>query len=283
MPIPGSKANGEVEAVPLDFLDTEWLDSAQMHDAPTTIDPRMLQFSSPTVDLTLASESHQNRARALSLGQESSLTELHSEIESEELDSGPEAAKPKPTVDNGVSGTQKLGASNGGSKNEREGEDEEEEEDELNHDDTWSASKKMPTSKTDRIEGGAMLSKRSDKGKAGKAKSKAGKAKVQVKESEKFSYAPDREPDISNVRIIYHVPDDSDDELVSKVTPGKLNKTGVSTILHRISPMRDPFEYTYKASAKTVSILFQNSYTNSNPYSLLYLVQVGLSSLQSNR
>ena len=282
MPIPGSKANvqrsGEVEAVPLGRLETEWLDPALMPSAPTTIDPRMVQFSGPTVDSTLASKNNQNRAR--SLDQESALTELHSEIESEDLDSAPEAAKP--TVGNAVSGVQKLGALNGGSENEKE-EEEEDEEDELKRDDTWSATKKTRTSKTNPIEGGAMLSKPSDKAKAGKAKSKAGKAKVQVKESEKFSYAPTREPDISNVRIVYHVPDDSDDELVSKVTPGKLYKSGVPTVLHRIGPMEATVPYTYLASSKTVSHLFQNSHTNSNQYSLLYLVQVGLSSLQINR
>ena len=221
-----------------------------------TIDPRMVQLSGPA----LASESYQDLA-PLPHDQQSALsalTEFYSELESEDLNSGPEAAEP--TADDGKSGMQKLRALNGGSKNEREqdedegeGEEDEEEreEDELKQDESGSSRKKTPASK--------MLSKPSDKVQAGKAKSKAGKAKAPVKEEERFPYAPDREPDISNVRIIY-VPDDSDDDLASKVV-GKLYKTGVLTELYRIDPLAETFAYTYRASAKTVSNRFRNSNT----------------------
>jgi hypothetical protein len=255
----GSKANDrhsdEAGRSPLEIIHTGWFES-QIPNVPTTIDPRMVQLSGPA----LASESYQDLA-PLPHDQQSALsalTEFYSELESEDLNSGPEAAEP--TVDDGKSGMQKLRALNGGSKNDREqdedegeGEEDEEEreEDELKQDESGSSRKKTPASK--------MLSKPSDKVQAGKAKSKAGKAKAPVKEEERFPYAPDREPDISNVRIIY-VPDDSDDDLARKVV-GKLYKTGVPTELYPIDPLAEPFAFTYRASAKTVSLLFRNSNT----------------------
>jgi hypothetical protein len=248
----GSKANDrhsdEAGRSPLEIIHTGWFES-QIPNAPMTIDPRMVQLSGPA----LASESYQDLA-PLPHDQQSALsalTEFYSELESEDLNSGPEAAEP--TADDGKSGMQKLRALNGGSKNEREQDEDEEEgeEDELKQDESSSSRKKTPTSK--------MSSKPSDRVQAGKAKSKAGKAKAPVKEEERFPYAPDREPDISNVRIIY-VPDDSDDDLARKVV-GKLYKTGVLTELYRIDPLAETFAYTYHASAKTVSNRFRNSNT----------------------
>jgi hypothetical protein len=238
-----------IEPAPRSSIDTVWHDAPPMPDAPTTINPRLVEFSRPTDD------------------QESTLTSFFSENESSRQDAA------ESMVNHGNSAMQKLGVSNGGGNKEREVDEEGEEEregdeegeegedDDPERDETWSVKKKKPTSRhgnIDHIEEQAMSSKPSGNKKHGK--SKAGKAKVKAKEmreEEKFPYAPDREPDISNVRIVYHVPDDSDDEAVSKIKLGKLSKTGITVDLPRISPMDEDFTYTYHASAKTVSCFYR--------------------------
>jgi hypothetical protein len=233
-----------IEPAPLSSIDTVWHDAPPIPDAPTTIDPRLVEFSRPTDD------------------REGTLTSSFSENES----SGQDAAESM--VNNGNSATQKLGASNGGGNKERGGDEEgeeeveeEDEEDDPERDETWSVTKKKPTSRrgnVDHIEEQAASLKPSGNKNHGKAK--GGKAKAKAKEmteEEKFPYAPDREPDISNVRIVYHVPDDSDNEDVSKIKLGKLSKTSVTVNLPRINPMDADFAYTYHVSAKTVSCFFR--------------------------
>jgi hypothetical protein len=226
----------DVEEIDLPLITENAADWSTVHDPPNTINPR---------DLTL----HRDASSPLTSDAED---DSHCDAVNDENST----TTVEPGVDIDVEKAQEvIGASEG--EEEREDEEEaEEEQDDIHHDKTYLTKR----AKEDHIAPEARplntLAKRT------RVKSNAKKAKAEAKVEERFVYAPDREPDISNVRIVYHALDDSDDEVVSKATVGSTYKSSAPVKLPRIKQDDADVEYSFRASTRTVS-LFSNVMCNS--------------------
>jgi hypothetical protein len=254
-PAAGTDTPGdELEEVPLTILDAA--DNQPWHAQPSsTIDPREIGLFGPGVDALVTSEYDEDGA---------SLPIL--------TPSDDGSGTVQPTGDAMVIAAQKLremiGEDRGRRSDEvareevnpkkqnvqdRQGEDREEpeseEEDDATRDVTWSAKKSKQVRQSQ--EAGRVAREAS----ASSTRVKKTHGKSTVKVEEVFTYAPDREPDISNVRIVY-VSDDPDEEVVSKVAEGKIYKKDASVKLPRINESDAGVDYTYLASTKTVSSFF---------------------------
>jgi hypothetical protein len=224
----------DVEEVPLTIMDTD--DDEPWPAQPSgTIDPRELGLFGPGVRALVTSE-YDEDASSLPVLTPSDDGNTTSGAAHDMLVNAAQKLREVIEKDRQMRSDEKVGE-----------EPESEEEDDATRDATRDAKKSKQVGQSQ--EAGLVAREAS----ASNARVKKTRGKSTVKVEEVFTYAPDREPDISNVRIVHNVSDDSDEEVVSKVAPGKNYKRDDSVKLPRIKESDAWVDYTYLASTKTVS------------------------------